>query len=141
MAGKYVGETISLPEHRYVDGLNRGSSWKVNEDVFAIFSVAEAYILSSTKKHQNKFVSKDIGNALMENCMVLENFSKVRRSSPNNFKKEIAFNLMEDLLTLYNRARTFSYVKDKVQAFKIRNSKTKSRSLRIGMKQSTSLTL
>ena len=43
MAGKYVGEIISLPEHSYVDGLNRGGLWKVNEDVFAIFSVAAAY--------------------------------------------------------------------------------------------------
>ena len=49
MAGKYVGETISLPEHSYVDGLNRGGLWKVNEDVFAIFSVAAAYWFSSTK--------------------------------------------------------------------------------------------
>ena len=141
VAGKRVGETISLPKHRHVDVLNRGGLWKVNEDVIAIFSVAEAYFLSSTKKLQNKIVSKDIVNALMDNCMVLESFAKVRRSSPDNNKKETAFNLLEDLLTLYIRVRTFSYVKDKVQAFKIRNNKTKSRSLRTGMKQSTSSTL
>ena len=45
MAGKCVGETVSLPEHRHVDVLNRGGLWKVNEDVIAIFSVAEAYFL------------------------------------------------------------------------------------------------
>ena len=139
MAGKCVSETVSLPEHRHVDVLNRGGLWKVNEDVIAIFSVAEAYFLSSTKKLQNKIVS--IVNALMENCMVLESFTKVRRTSPDNIKNEIAFKFLEDFLTLYIRARTFSYVKDKVQAFKIRNSKTKSRSLRTGMKQSTSFTL
>ena len=113
----------------------------MNEDVIAVFSVAEAYFFSSTKKLQNKIVSKDIVNALMENCMVLENLAKVRRSSPDIFKKEIAFNLLEDLLALYIRVRTFSYVKDKFQALKIRNTKTKSRSLRTGMKQSTSFTL
>ena len=75
----------------------------------------------------------------MENCMVLGSFAKVRQSSPDNIKREIAFNLLGDLLTLYIRVRTFSYVKNKVQAFKIRNSKTKSRSLRTGMKQSPSL--
>ena len=121
--------------------LNRGGLWKVNEDIIAIFSVAEAYFLSSTKKLQNKIVSKDVVDALMEKCMVLESFAKVRPSSPDNIKKQIAFILLEDLLTLYIRARTFSYVKDKVQAFKIRNSKPKSRSLRTGMKQSTSFTL
>ena len=116
MAGKCVGETISLPEHRHVNVLNRGGLWKVNEDVIAIFGVAEAYFLSSTKKLQNKIVSKDIFNALMENCMVLQSFAKVRRSSPDNIKKETAFNLLEDLLTLYIHVRTFSFVKDKVQA-------------------------
>ena len=73
----------------------------MNEDGIAIFSEAEAYFLSSTKKLQNKIVSKDIVNALMENCMVLESFAKVWRSSPDNVKKEIAFNLLEDLLRLY----------------------------------------
>ena len=113
----------------------------MNEDVVAVFSVVEAYFLSSTKKLQSKIVSKDIVNALMENCMVLECFAKVRRSSSDNIKKEIAFNLLEHLLTLYICVHTFSYVNDKVQAFKIRNSKTKSRSLRAGMNQSKSVTL
>ena len=47
---------------------------------------------------------------LIKNYMVLERFAKVRRSSPDNIKKEIAFNLLEDLLTLYIRVRTFSFV-------------------------------
>ena len=54
VTGKYVGETISLPEHRHVNVLNRGGLWKVNEDVIAIFSVVEAYFLPSTKKLQKK---------------------------------------------------------------------------------------
>ena len=141
MAGKCIGETIFLPEHRHADVLNRGGLWKMNGDVIAIFSVAEAYFLSSTKKLQNKILSKHIVSALMGNCMVLENFAKVRQNSPDNIKKEIAFNLLEDLLTMYISVHTFSYVNDKVQALKIRNSKTKSRSLRTGMKQSTSFTL
>ena len=141
VGGKCVGETVSLPEHRHVDVLNRGGLWKVNEDVIVIFSVAEPYLLSSTKKLQNKILSKYIVNALMENFMVLESFAKVRQNPPDNIKKEIAFNLLVDLVTLYIRVRTFSYVKDKVQAFKIRNRKTKSISLRTGMKQSTSYTL
>ena len=122
-ADKCVRETVSLPEHRDVDVLNRGGLWKVNEDVIAIYSVAEAYFLSSTKKLQNKIVSKDIVNALIENCMVLESFAKARRSSPDNFKKEIALNLLEDLLTLYIHVRTFSYVKGKIQAFKSKIAK------------------
>ena len=105
-----------------------------------VSNLPSTYFLSSTKKLQNKIVFKDIVNALMENYMVLQSFTKVMRNSPDNIKKETAFSLLEDLV-LYIRVRTFSFVKDKVQAFKIRNSKTKSRSLRTGMKQSTSFTL
>ena len=65
VAGKCVGETVSLPEHRYVDVLNRGGLWKLNEDVIAIFSFAEAYFLSSAKKLQNKILPKDIVNVLI----------------------------------------------------------------------------
>ena len=82
-------------------------------------------------------MSKDIVNVLMENFMVIERFAKVRRSSSDNIKKEIVFNLLQNLLTLYIPVRIFYYFKDKVQAFKIRNSKKK-RSLRTGMKQSIS---
>ena len=105
-----------------------------------VSNLPSTYFLSSTKKLQNKIVFKDIVNALMENYMVLQSFTKVMQNSPDNIKKETAFSLLEDL-ALYIRVRTFSFVKDKVQAFKIRNSKTKSRSLRTGMKQSTSFTL
>ena len=105
-----------------------------------VSNLPSTYFLSSTKKLQNKIVFKDIVNALMENYMVLQSFTKVMRNSPDNIKKETAFSLLEDLV-LYICVRTFSFVKDKVQAFKIRNSKTKSRSLRTDMKQSTSFTL
>ena len=74
MAGKCVGEIIYSPEHRHVIVLDRGGLWKVNEDVIAIFSVAEAYFLSSTKKLQNKIVSKEIVSALIENYTVLESY-------------------------------------------------------------------
>ena len=47
VADKDVGETVSLSEHWHVHVLNRGGLWKVNEDVIAIFSVAEGYFLSS----------------------------------------------------------------------------------------------
>ena len=92
-------KTISLLEHRHADVLRRGFLWKVNEDVISLFSFAEAYFLPSTKKLQNKILSKNIVDALIKNCAVLELFVEVRRSSPHNIKKEIAFNLLEDCLT------------------------------------------
>ena len=44
-------------------------------------------------------------------------------------KKEIALNLLEDLLTLYIRVRTFSFAKGQIQSDKIKQSRLKSSSL------------
>ena len=52
MDGKCVNETISFPGHSHVNVLNQGGLLKVNEDVIAISSVAEAYFLSSTNRIQ-----------------------------------------------------------------------------------------
>ena len=73
--------------------------------------------------------------------MVLESFGKARQSSSASIKKEIIFNLSGKLLTLYIRGNTFSLVQGEVQAFRIRNSKTKPRSLRAVMNQFTSFSL
>ena len=50
----------------------------------------------------------------MENCTVLESFAKVRRSSHDDVKKKITLNLLEDILTLYIRVRTFNSVPPKL---------------------------
>ena len=89
VTGKCVRGTISLPERRHVNALGRGNLWKVNEDVYVIFSVVKAYFLSSTKKLQNEIVPKDKFSALMDNCTVLEGFDKVRRSFPDNIKRRL----------------------------------------------------
>ena len=78
--------------------------------------------LISTKL-QNKIVSRDTVNAVMENCMVLESFAKVRRSSLDNIKKEIAFNFLEDLLTPYMRVHTFLMLKTKFRLSKSETAK------------------
>ena len=69
---------------------------------------------------------------------MLVNFSKILHSSSDKIQKEMALNLLEDLLTLYIRVHTFSFVKDKLQAFKISKSQTKSNALRTAIKKKTS---
>ena len=74
----------------------------------------------------------------MTNLCVLIYFSTIRDNSSDIIKKEIALNLLEDLLTLYLRVRIFSRVKDKVQAYRIQKSKTKSRFLCTSLKRKAS---
>ena len=74
----------------------------------------------------------------MKDSWLLCNFTQVRQSAAEKVKKEIALNLMGDLLTLYIRVRTFSFVKNKQQEFRMQKCKTKSRSLRTSIKQQSS---
>ena len=46
-------------------------------------------------------------------------------------------NLLEDILSLYIHTRTFSYMKDKQQLYKMKNDKLMSKSLRTDLKQKT----
>lgn len=138
LAGKCTGES-KQSEHQHVELFDRGGLWKVNRDVIAIFSVAESYFLSSCKNGTTNINSVNTVSKLMENSYILMHFSNIRDSSPDKIRKEVALNLLEDLLTLYIRVRTFSYVKDKVQAHKIQQSKNRTRSLRTSLKQKSAV--
>ena len=52
--------------------------------------------------------------------------------------KEISMNLLENLLTLYLGVRSSSRAKDKVEQHNITLKKNRQRSLRTGLKKSTS---
>ena len=73
----------------------------------------------------------------MTNLTVLTHAATIRSNSSDLIKKELALNLQEDLLTLYIRVRSFSFAKDQQQAFKIRQAKLKSRSLRTALKRTS----
>ena len=72
----------------------------------------------------------------MKNPIIHENMSKIRSKSTDTIiKREIALNLLQDLLTLYIRVRTFSFAKGQIQSHKIKQSRLKSRSLRTSLKK------
>ena len=71
MAGKCVGENVTLPEHERVNIMDSGGSWKVNENVTSISKIAERYFRISTQKRVVKSDSKGIVSNLMANATVL----------------------------------------------------------------------
>ena len=100
----------------------------VRAPVVDIFTEAEAcfreYVKTSTKKINAQFIVL----SLMKNCSVLTNLKKLRNSASDNIKKEVAVNFLEDLLMLYIRVRTFSYVKNLKECHKIKFDKKRSSS-------------
>ena len=71
IAGKCIGENVTLPEHKSVNILDRGGLWKVNENVTSIFKIAERYFRIATQKHVVKINSKSIDSNLMAIATVL----------------------------------------------------------------------
>ena len=124
-------------EHLLVSIRNRGGLWKVSPEVVKIFSLAEVYFRSKTSSSVVKIDAKDIVAKLMTDFGVLSNFSNLRSKAKEKVNKEIALNLLEQLLSLYIRVRGFSYAKDKLQQHKVAAHKTKSRSLRTEIKKAS----
>ena len=72
----------------------------------------------------------------MKNPFIHERMSKIRsRSADTIIKKEIALNLLEDLLALCIHVRTFSFAKGQIQSHKIKQLRLKSRSLQTSLKK------
>ena len=134
-AGKLGDEKQELPEHKLVNTKNRGGLWKVTAEVFEIFCIAEQMFKKHTETCSNKIDGQLITKAVLEDTGVLVNFSKLK-SNINYADNEITKNILEDLIHLYIKTRTFSLVRSKMDAHKLLLRKNKARSLRTGIKKS-----
>ena len=134
-AGKLGDEKQELPEHKLVNTKNRGGLWKVTAEVFEIFCIAEQIFKKHTETSSNKIDGQLITKAVLEDTGVLANFSKLK-SNMNHADNEITKNILEDLIHLYIKTRTFSLVRSKMDAHKLLLRKNKARSLRTGIKKS-----
>ena len=94
---------------------------------FEIFCITEQ-IFKSTQKHAliNKIDGQLITKAVLEDTSVLADFSKLR-TNINYADNEITNNILEDLIHLYIKTRTFALVRSKMDAQKLLlNGKAKS---------------
>ena len=83
-----------------------------------------------TKTSHNKIDSHALVKDLITNCGILSNFGKLKNESDEEVSEEISLNLLEHVMMLYIRAKTFSFVQNKQQLHKIESKQKKIRSLR-----------
>ena len=101
MTRNYSGENLPLPERKYIEILGRGGMWKVDDNMTLISKVAKCHFKIITSVPTTKFDCKSIVSTLMKNPFIRESLSKLRIKSTDTItKKEIALNLLEELLTL-----------------------------------------
>ena len=134
-AGKLGDEKQELREHKLVNTKNRDALWKVTAEVFEIFCIAEQMFKKHTDTYSNKIDGQLITKAVLEDTGVLANFSKLK-SNIDYADNEITKNILEDLIHLYIKTRTFSLVRSKMDDHKLLLRKNKARSLRTGIKKS-----
>ena len=74
---------------------------------------------------------------MQTNSIVISNFNSLCYDIEPRVNKEISFNLLENMLTLFTTVRSFSYAKDIKEKHKIKSNKSKSRLLRREIKKSS----
>ena len=101
MAGKCDEESIPivLSEHRHVELLDHGGFWRVTWDVTSLFKVAEWYFKCASQKPTTKIDCQTIASSLMTDLIVMTHAAANCNKSSDLIKKEIALNLVEDLVT------------------------------------------
>ena len=141
LCGK-VTEEDSVPLHVYekwLEAKDRGGLWRVDNKVFQIFEQAELYFQHSVMgKHQTRIVTSEIVAVLQTNSKISAAFKNLCGQCPDKIETELGMNMLEDLLNLYIRVRTFSYVNQKRELFKLESKKKKMNSLRKSLKKVSS---
>ena len=84
-----------------------------------IFKAAKCHFKTITSVPTTKIHCKRFVFTLMKNPIIHDNKTKIRSKSIDAFiKKDIALNIIENLLTLYIPVRTFSSAKAQIQSHK-----------------------
>ena len=103
-----------------------------------IFFGVEKYFRAIVANQKRKIDVKCMALRLMKYSSILSHYTTLTNLASEELDKEISLNLLESMITLYLRARTFKYVYHlKKEAFKIESAKKKMKSLRTSIKQAT----
>ena len=76
-----------------------------------------------------KIVCKDLVHVMLQNSVVVSNFKSICYGIVPKVNKEISLNLLEQILVLFVRLRTFSFAKDAREKQKASKKTVKMRSL------------
>lgn len=136
LAGKSTLEDSS-EVNVLINAKDRGGLWKVIPQVVEIFATVEKHFRESTKIIGRNIDSKTMVSTLIKNSYILSNYTTIRDLSTEKVSKEVALNLLENLIMLYVRVRVFSLVKDNRELHKMEAKKKKLKSLRTEIKKAS----
>ena len=118
--------TKDISNQKLVRSVTRGGLRAVNNQCINIFLIVEKHFSVTNvtkKKNLRKIPTDEIINYLLKNPDIISNYNSFSTQSQGTISKEISKNVLEKMLRLYIRVRSFSYVKD-VNFKKILQSRT-----------------
>ena len=119
---------------------DRGGLWKVNKEMQCIFIECENIFRARTSTFQTSIDSTSLVSEMLQNCHVVSSYRLICYGVEPKVPNEICFNILEKMLMLFTRVRTFSYAKDICEKYKSKKKHTKKSSLRTEIKKASSST-
>ena len=95
-----------------VNARDRGGLWRVNKNMQDIFSKSECIFRNKTARFSVKIDAAEIVQNIIESSTIKSKFKTVCCDIDPKVDSEISINLLEQMLTLFVRIRTFSFAKD-----------------------------
>ena len=129
-------EVTSDECYKLVNTKNRGGLWYTNNNAIEIFMKTENVFKIETSETLSCIDSNKIVKKVMGDGMVKMYYNNIQDEAGILVDKEIALNLLEQLIMLYVRVRSHSFAKQKIEAYKVECKTKKARSLRTEMKRS-----
>ena len=119
---------------------DRGGLWKVNKEMQGIFIECENIFRARTSTFQTSIDSTSLVSEMLQNCHVVSSYRLICYGVEPKVPNEICFNILEKMLMLFTRVRTFSYANDICEKYKSKKKHAKKSSLRTEIKKASSST-
>ncbi len=101
-----------------------------------IFLCCEELFRLKTGTFTTKLPCDDLVKKVLKDSFILSHYKSICTDVEPMVDKELSFNLLEQIVTLFFRVRTFSYAKDVREKHKVAKKKSRQHSLRTEIKKS-----
>ena len=132
-------EQSDLVHHTLIDARDRGGLWKIRKEIINVFQYCEEIFRINTV-NVVKIVYKELVQKMVSDCRVLSMFCSVCTGIDPKPSKELSLNLLEHIIGLFVRVRSFSYAKNVTENYNVSKNSGKKRSLRKEIKKSGCMT-
>ena len=122
-----------------IDARDRGGLWRLCVNMQKVFRYCEEIFRLHTL-NVSKIIAKDLIKEMVSDFRILSYFRNVYSSVDPKVSKEVSLNLLEHIVGLYVRVRSFSHAKDVKERYKLSKNITKQKALRKEIKKKSSTT-